>query len=128
MRLKNLYYQTSQSITLFSFLDVKYNRPDLVLETIGSPDTSLIQSYDKAWQKRIRKLGFDTSLFKDGFHVPEADIQNRNSVQYEQTSSKLFLKIKAKDDSVGLERYNIWINEVPFSSSTLIYSRKIPHF
>ena len=81
---------------------------------MGYPDTSLIKSYKKAWQKRIKKLGFDTTSFTEGsLRVPEADILNRDSIQYDQTSNKLFLKIKAKDNSTLLDRYNVWINEVP---------------
>ena len=107
------YVDKDLKVISFEQLDVKYNRPDLVLEGIGCPDTSLIQSYKKAWQKRIAKLGFDTSLFTGGLHVPEAVILNRDGIEYEQTSNKISLKINGKDDSVVLDRFNLWINEVP---------------
>jgi hypothetical protein len=34
-------------------------------------------------------------------------------VEYDQKSNKLIIKIKAEDDSLVLDRYNVWINEVP---------------
>jgi WD40 repeat protein len=107
------YVDKDQKVISFDQLDVTYNRPDLVLETMGSQDTLLTSSYKKAWQKRITKLGFDTSLFTKGLHVPEADFENREQVGYEQSNGRLSLHIKAKDDSLVLDRYNVWINEVP---------------
>lgn len=112
---KLLHYITRElRVINFEQLDVKYNRPDLVLESIGYTDTSLIRSYKRAWQKRMKKLNFDTTLFRGVLlQVPEADFQNRDSFQYEQLSGKLSLLLKAKDDSLPLDRYNVWINEVP---------------
>ena len=108
------YVDKNLRVITFEQLDIKYNRPDLVLNAIESPDTSLIHSYKKAWQKRIKKLGFDTiSFIEGGLQVPEADIVNRDSIQYDQTSSRLSLKISTKDDSIFIDRINVWINEVP---------------
>ena len=54
--LKQLHYVTSdfKAIT-FEPLDVKYNRPNKVLEAIDSTDTALIRSYRKAYERRIKK-------------------------------------------------------------------------
>ncbi|MCX6210307.1 MAG: caspase family protein [Bacteroidetes bacterium] len=94
-------------------LDVKYNRPDKVLEALGNTDTALINSYRKAYYKRIKKLGIDTTQFKDGYSVPEADFVNRDSIEYEQKNSQLKLHIHAIDSTYKLDRFNIWINEAP---------------
>ncbi len=52
-----LHYVTSDlKVISFEQLDVKYNRPDKLLASSGSTDTSLIRSYQKAWNKRIRFL------------------------------------------------------------------------
>ncbi len=111
---KQLHYVTSDSrIISFEQLDVKYNRPDKVLEAIGNTDTALIKSYRKAWEKRIRKLGIDTTQFRDGYSVPEADFSNRYSIDYEQKSGKLTLHIKGNDSTYKLDRFNIWVNETP---------------
>ena len=97
----------------FNQLDIKYNRPDKVLESIGNKDTILINSYRKAYQKRIKKLGIDTTQFKDGYSVPESDFINREVVEYEQSKDKLILKINGNDSSYKLDRMNVWVNEVP---------------
>ncbi|MEO6253083.1 MAG: caspase family protein [Ferruginibacter sp.] len=111
---KLLHYVTPElKIISFEQLDVKYNRPDKVLEAIGSTDTALIRSYRKAWEKRIKKLGIDTTAFRSGYSVPEADFANRDNIIYDQTGAKLKLGIKSSDSTYKLDRFNVWINETP---------------
>lgn len=111
---KLLHYITRDlKLITFEQLDVKYNRPDKVLEAIGNTDTALIRSYRKAWEKRIKKLGIDTTQFRDGYSVPEADISNRDDIEAEQTKGMLALRIKGTDSAYQLDRFNIWVNETP---------------
>jgi WD40 repeat protein len=111
------YVNDNLEIINFDQLDIKYNRPDKVLSALGqafgNPDTLLINSYYRAWQKRIQKLGIDTSSFEDGFSIPQSDFKNRAQIKYEQKGSELTLQIWGKDDDYLLDRYNVWINEVP---------------
>jgi len=113
----SLYYIKGLQTIGFDQLDIKYNRPDKVLaalgEAFGNPDTLLIKSYYHAWQKRVKKLGVDTTAFVDGFSVPESDFKNRNEIAYEQIGNQLILKVWGKDADYKLDRYNIWVNEVP---------------
>ncbi len=111
---KQLHYVTKDlKIISFEQLDVKYNRPDKVLEAIGNTDTALINSYKRAYYKRIKKLDIDTTQFSDGYSVPEADFVNRDAVEYEQRMEHLNIRIKGIDSNYKLDRFNIWINEVP---------------
>ena len=111
---KLLHYVTKDlKVITFEQLDVKYNRPDKVLEAIGNTDTALIKSYRKAWEKRIKKLGIDTTAFRDGYSVPEADFLNRDVIVYEQKTDILSLHIKGMDSTYKLDRFNVWINESP---------------
>ncbi|MEO7923340.1 MAG: caspase family protein [Chitinophagaceae bacterium] len=121
-----LLYYVNKDMRVISFeqLDVKYNRPDKVLEAIGSTDTALMKSYRKAWEKRIKKLGVDTTAFRDGYSVPEADFANRDAIEYEQKSGNLSLRIKATDSDYKLDRFNIWVNEAPVFGQRGISIRK----
>ena len=111
---KLLHYVTKDmKVITFEQLDVKYNRPDKVLEAIGSTDTALIKSYRKAYEKRIKKLGIDTTAFRSGYSVPEADFANRDNIEFEQKNEKLKLNIKSADNTYKLDRFNIWVNETP---------------
>jgi len=83
------------------------------LRALGSPDTALINSYQKAYEKRVKKLGIDTTLFSANYTVPAADFANRNEIAFEQKDNKLLLKLRAKDAENTLDRLNVWVNEVP---------------
>lgn len=111
---KLLHYVTKDlKVISFEQLDVRYNRPDKVLEALGNSDTALINSYRNSYFKRIKKLGIDTTGFVSGYSVPEADIVNRNAIAYEQKKEKLNIHIKGGDSLYKLDRFNLWINEVP---------------
>ncbi len=104
--------QQRKILSMMQF-DVEFNRPDKVFEALGSSDTALINSYKRAYNKRIKKLGIDTTQFRDGFSVPEADFENRDVIEFEQKNEKLTLNIKGIDSDFKLDHFNIWINEVP---------------
>lgn len=111
---KKLHYVTSDlQVITFDQLDIRYNRPDMVLSTFDTKDTSLILSYNKAWQKRVKKLGVDTMQFSGAYSAPVADIVNRDAIGFEQTTDQLSLRISASDSVGFLQRYNIWVNDVP---------------
>ncbi|WP_372938581.1 caspase family protein, partial [Seonamhaeicola sp.] len=112
-----LYYKKGLQTIGFEQLDVKYNRPDKVLKVLGNitefDNSTMVSAYKKAWQKRIKKLEIDTTSFRQGFSVPESEFFNRNNIAYEQNKSELKLRIKGTDNTYKLDRFNIWINEVP---------------
>jgi WD40 repeat protein len=111
---KLLHYVTKDlKVISFEQLDIKYNRPDKVLEAIGNTDTALINSYKRAYYKRIKKLGIDTAQFKEGYSVPEAILSSSETTQYEQKNTSLSLRFNAFDSSYNLDRFNIWVNDVP---------------
>lgn len=111
---KKLHYVTNDlQVITFDQLDLRYNRPDLVLSSFDNPDQALIQSYNKAWQKRTRKLGIDTAQFAAGFLVPQAAIANRHAIAFEQTKAAITLQLIASDSISTLQRYNVWVNDVP---------------
>lgn len=122
------YVNKELKIISFEQLDVKFNRPDKVLEAIGFPDTALISSYKRAYYKRIQKLGIDTTQFADGYSVPEADFSNRNQVDYASKSEQLTLRIKGVDAMYALDHFNIWVNEVPLFGMKGIRTRKSHSF
>ena len=122
---KLLHYVTKDlKVITFEQLDVKYNRPDKVLEAIGSTDTALIKSYRKAYEKRIKKLGIDTTAFRSGYSVPEADFTNRENIAVEQKDGKLKLNITSFDSTYPVDRFNIWVNETPLFGQRGIGIRK----
>ncbi|MDP9080786.1 MAG: caspase family protein [Bacteroidota bacterium] len=95
----------------FEQLDVRYNRPDLVLSAIGCTDTALIRAYHAAYEKRVKRLGIDTNGFRSGYSAPKADFINRD--QHVPENGIVKIKVTASDEHFALDRFNVWINHVP---------------
>lgn len=109
-----LHYVTRDlNVITFEQLDIRYNRPDRVLETLGNNDSNVVKAYRQAYNKRIKKLNIDTTAFSEGYSVPYLDFANRDSIEFEQNSGSLSLHIKGGDSTFLLNRFNVWINEVP---------------
>lgn len=110
---KALTYVNGTDLFSFEQFDIQYNRPDLVLAALGMADPLLIEAYRNAYQKRMKKLGIDTSQFSNRFEVPEADFANRAEISSEQQQERLTLQLIGSDQHYPLDRYNVWVNEVP---------------
>jgi WD40 repeat protein len=123
---KRLSYKLGEQRISFDQLDIKYNRPDIVEAEIGKAfgetDSLLIKSYKNAYQKRIRKLGIDTSLFSSSYSIPEGGF--RQVPAYNQQNQKLKIHIWASDSSYILDRLNVWINDSPVWGQKGITLRK----
>ena len=108
-----LHYVKGTQVISFNQLDIRYNRPDKVLEHLQYPDTALTAAYRKVYIKRIKKSGIDTSYFRSDYAVPEADFINRDAIEDEQNVEQLTLRIHGSDSIYLLDHINIWVNEVP---------------
>jgi hypothetical protein len=122
---KMLHYVTpSLKVIGFEQLDPVYNRPDIVLDSIGkyfgNEDRGMIEEYRKAWEKRIERLGLKDQIDKLGkgeISVPNAEIENADSIAYENSEGTVKLLVKANDPKYKLRRFNVWVNEVPIYGS-----------
>jgi hypothetical protein len=99
---------------LFGFeqFDLIFNRPDIILNRIGLSEQSLINAYYKAYQKRIKKMGFTEDMLKADFHLPEIKIENFEYMPTITDSSSIRLNLNIEDTKYNLDRINIWINDV----------------
>ena len=109
----SLYFQKGTEALSFDQLDVRYNRPDKVLQAINSADTYLIEAYKKAYEKRIAKLKIDTTRFDANFSVPQAEILNANQLSYNQTEELIEINLKFESKESYLSKVNILVNGVP---------------
>ena len=96
----------------FEQFDAIYNRPDLVLKKLECDDANLISLYERAYEKRIVKLGINPKASADFTKVPNTKVTNKSTLQAIVNSSTISLNI-SMDDQLGLQSYNIWVNNVP---------------
>lgn len=108
-----LFFNKNNTVFPFEQFDLKYNRPDKVLQTFGCRDTSLIRSYHNAYLKRLKKMGFTESMLKDEFHLPEIRIENKMHLPSVTDSSGIVLELAVRDEKFKLDRINLYINNVP---------------
>lgn len=101
----------------FEQFDAKYNRPDIVLKAMNSEDESLILLYEKAYKKRLQKLGLSEDQLSNAMSLPKVEILNRNEIPLVTSNRVATLKIKAWDEKFNLKRIDIWVNDVPVFGS-----------
>ncbi len=123
-------FKRDVSIYPFDQLDVKYNRPDKVLESVHSKDASLISSYKMAYLKRIKRLNINEANNLDVSNIPQADFTNRLTIPFDQTTGQLKLNVKGGDNKYALDRVNIWVNDVPLwgMKGLSLQNRKITNY
>jgi WD40 repeat protein len=120
---KMLHYVTpGLKVIGFEQLDPVYNRPDIVLDSIGKyfggADKELVTNYLQSWEKRIDRLGLDKEkLGKGEIAVPNAEIVGADDIAYENKEGKLNIKVSANDSKYPLRRFNVYVNEVPLYGS-----------
>jgi hypothetical protein len=96
----------------FEQFDLKYNRPDIILDRLGYADSSLVKAYHQAYLKRLKKMNFTEDMLKDDFHLPELKIENFEKMPTIIDGDELDLNLNIKDTKYPLDRINVWINDV----------------
>ncbi|QEC43071.1 caspase family protein [Pseudobacter ginsenosidimutans] len=115
MASRMLYYTSKdQDWISFEQLDLKYNRPDLVLKSAGSANKKLISTFYEAYLRRLRRQGFDSLTLQSKVAAPQFDFANgKEFISTKQYPSKVSIRIRVEDRNLPLDRFNVWVNEVP---------------
>jgi hypothetical protein len=90
--------------------DLRLNRPDIVLERLGSPKEA-IETAKFLREKRLKRMGVTEEMLKPDFHLPELQIVGE--VPATTPKDQLDLQIKATDDKYPLDRLRVYVNNVP---------------
>ena len=107
-----LYFIHNKNIYPIEQFDLKYNRPDIILDRLGYTDSSLIAAYHEAYLKRLKKMGFTEDMLKDDFHLPELKIENFEEMPTINDQGSIDIKLNLKDTKYKLDRINVWVNDV----------------
>ena len=110
---KAIGFQMNDKILPFEQFDLKYNRPDIIMERIGLTDSSTIQMYRRAYYKRLQKSGFNEKMFNSDWHIPSIVINNKDKLPVSTDKNNITLDVLAKDSKYNLDRINVWVNDVP---------------
>ncbi|NDW13139.1 hypothetical protein D0T50_09560 [Bacteroides sp. 214] len=110
---KAIHFVKGNEVYEYDQFDLKYNRPDIVMERMGTVSDQTLELYHKAWKKRLRKMQFTEDMLSDDFHTPTVEIVNYSDIPAKTTSSSIALEVKASDSKYALNRLLVWINGVP---------------
>jgi uncharacterized caspase-like protein len=109
---KHFHFQNNYKVYAFEQFDLKFNRPDIILERLGYADSVTIASYHKAYLKRLKKMNFTEDMLKEDFQLPEILINNYEYLTTNTDTADLNLELDLKDSKYKLDRVNILINDV----------------
>ncbi|MDD4216826.1 MAG: caspase family protein [Bacteroidales bacterium] len=120
----NYYMATGDALTGLGFnfdskvfpaeqFDIKYNRPDYVLQSFGYFDQDIVELYHKAYLKRISKLGFTEEMLNGEINLPELKIENLKNIPLKTTSKNISVELSMTDKNYTLDRVNVYVNDVP---------------
>lgn len=112
---KTVHFVQNGKVYFFDQFDLQYNRPDLVLEKIGIAPREIIDAYKKAYEKRIKKMGFNVDQFEQerSFNVPVIKT-TRPGVAIEEVKNKRYeVILEGSDNLFNLNRINVLVNGVP---------------
>ncbi len=96
----------------FEQFDAVFNRPDLVLSKLNCTDEELISLYEKAYLKRVTKLGLRPTNSISLADIPKTSLLNVGEIPAITEQNSIDLSIKLTDRT-KLSNYNIWVNNVP---------------
>jgi len=111
-RIKGVSFRVKGQLYPFEQFDLRFNRPDIVLSRLGAASQEMIQSYRHAYEKRIRKMGLTEQMLGSDFHLPEVQILT-GDVPVSVNQATLALRVKATDSKYTLDRFNIFVNDIP---------------
>lgn len=107
-----IYFEFGNDVYPFEQFDLKYNRPDIILDRLGYADSTLIEAYHNAYLKRLKKMGFTEDMLQDDFHLPEIKIDNFEEMPTIHDQGGIDIKLNIKDSKYKLDRINVWVNDV----------------
>jgi WD40 repeat protein len=93
--------------------DIKYNRPDIVLQRLGIANEALVTLLEKAYQKRLLRLGLTDSILQVKASVPTIEISNKTKIPLQTKENTLTLNLVFSDSKSRVNRLNVWVNNVP---------------
>ncbi|MEW6468702.1 MAG: caspase family protein [Bacteroidota bacterium] len=104
--------------------DLRQNRPDTVLQRMGTASGFLIKMYKMAWEKRLKKAGYTPAMLGTDFNIPQIEISDKLAIPSLSKSEKISFGIQISDSLYYLDRYNVYVNDVPVYGMNGVSLRK----
>jgi WD40 repeat protein/uncharacterized caspase-like protein len=112
--IQDVHFAIGKNAYSFDQFDLRFNRPDIVLARLGYANKEMLGAYKKAWEKRVRKAGFDPKLF-DGqqIRINAPEVRLEKAIPLTTTAPSLSVAFSATDKEQPISRVHIYHNGVP---------------
>lgn len=110
---KAVHFTKGSEIYEYDQFDLKYNRPDIVLQRLGVVSDQIVGLYHNAWKKRLKKMNFSEDMLSDDFHTPVLEIVSAGQIPVKTTDPNISFEVSASDSKYPLNRLLVWLNGVP---------------
>ncbi|MEX1241659.1 MAG: hypothetical protein WEB30_18190, partial [Cyclobacteriaceae bacterium] len=119
----NYYYGTKSALNGIGFkygklfispeqYDLRFNRPDIILDRIGFVPKQIVRSFNRAYLKRLQKMNFTEEMLSAEIHMPSLAFDPQ-SIPINSATGDLRFSITAKDTKYKLDRINVFVNNIP---------------
>lgn len=113
---KAIAFKSNNKVLPFEQLELKFNRPDIIAKALGYASEKLINSYKAAYDKRLKRLGFDEASLESNFNLPTVSV-DVVSLPLETSAPELSFDAIASDANSTLKRMSVYVNDVPVFGS-----------
>ena len=111
-RIKGVAFRVKDQLYPFEQFDLRFNRPDVVLARLSMAPADLVQSYRFAYERRLKKMGLTEQMLGSDFHLPTVEVLTTD-VPVSVNTAALTLRVKAIDSKYPLDRFNVFVNDIP---------------
>ena len=111
---REVHFSVGMDVYYFDQFDLLLNRPDKIEAILNPNDTKKIQLYKQAWQKRVKKMGFDPQNLEGQYLLEAPEIQLLTASPEVQLTEKNFeIAFGASDKNYPLSKIHLKVNGVP---------------
>lgn len=119
-------YKRGNDFLSLDLTDLRYNRPDKVLRSVGSDDTLLINALYNAYLKRLKKNRIDSTWQPRFDDIPGTALLNNTAIPYDISQPSVDLKLSLNAVVGKLATINVWVNNVPMFGKKGTTLKQIP--
>lgn len=112
--LDDISFRYNNRIYAFDQFDLKYNRPDKAISKLPYINKNVLVNYEKAYAKRLKKLGLNEKDLNTVEELPELKISLPENLI--TTSGDFSFKVFCAEKKLNLENLHVLVNGVPLYS------------
>ena len=111
--LEGLSFKLNDKIFDFDQFDIKFNRPDLILQQTIYGDTTLIEAYKKAVTKRIKKAGYNNANEIQTTQLPIVMLKDQSELELFTNQDTVETLVECSDGRYPIKALHITVNNNP---------------